>query len=63
MRPAVSKRAFQDSSPRMPNCPDALLLLRPRRPPLDPRRADELELEREKPVLPSALTIESACTP
>ena len=63
MRPAVSKRAFHESSPRMPNCPDTLLLLRPREPPPPPRRADELEPEREKPVLPSALTIESACTP
>ena len=33
-----------------------------RRGPL-PREADELPLDREKPVLPSALTSESDCTP
>ncbi len=63
IRPAVWKSAFQDWSPRMPNCPEALLPLPPREPPPPPRLADELEPPRENPVLPSAFTIESAWTP
>ena len=65
MRPAVSKSASQDWSPRTPNCPELPRPLPPppRDDPLPPRRADELELLREKPRLPSAFTSESAWTP
>ena len=62
-RPPLSNSAFHESSPRMPNCPELLMPLPPpRRGPL-PRLADPLPLDRENPVLPSAFTIESACTP
>ena len=66
MRPAVSNNVSHESSPRMPNCPDPLSP-----PPLPPppaldtpplcwgRTIRRLEL----PLRPSALTIESPCTP
>ncbi len=66
-RPPLSYSASHDWSPRTPNCPELPIPLPPppREPPPPPlpRVADELPLDRENPLLPSAFTSESACTP
>ena len=65
--PPVSNRAFQESSPKMPNAPDDPMLLMPPPPlrlpvPLD--EPDDIDIRRlELLTMPVAFTIESPCTP